>query len=113
MHKSVNLNHLQEYQKIFSSVKMHRLWSEYLKVSQDVWDEMPSKNHEQLRLAFHSWKSNSQVFGMDEFSTLCAEIEEQLLKHKPVEVLQERIAACRKCYERSILVVNEYFEKDN
>jgi len=107
----INIKHLQEYEQIFLSQKMEYLWCEYLSCSSSSWDKLDSMNEEQLRLTFHSWKSSSQIFGMEKFVRQCAAIEEKLSKHQPRSMVENLIKSCRQCYCDSTALVAAYFKE--
>jgi len=107
----VNIKQLQEYENIFRSHKMAFLWREYLSCSSSSWARIELMDAEQLRLAFHSWKSSSQIFGMDEFVRRCAAVEEKLSKHLSREDVEKQINGCRECYQKSIAEVEAYFNQ--
>lgn len=105
----VNFRHLDEYRRIFGHDKMLRLWHEFLETSASQWEDIETKEVQDCRLTFHSWKSSSQVFGMDTFSHLCALIEENILSHHHWDKLAEMIAQSHICYQDSIKEVSAYF----
>mgnify|MGYP002470426728 CR=1 FL=1 len=107
----VNIKHLQEYEQIFSRQKMEYLWREYLSCSKASWNKLDSMNEEQMRLAFHSWKSSSQIFGMEDFVRQCAAIEEKLSKRQSRSAMKNLISLCRQCYLDSTAKVAAYFKE--
>lgn len=105
----VNFRHLGEYMRIFGHDKMLRLWHEFLETSAAAWENIETKEMQTRRLTFHSWKSSSQVFGMDTFSHHCALIEENILSRHHWDKLAEMIAQSHICYQDSIKEVSAYF----
>ncbi len=105
----INSQHLQEYIDIFPHEKMMRLWQEFVQSSAESWSNLPKMRSEQMRLVFHNWKSNSQVFGMDVFAQQCATLEEKLLKRQSIDSLSEDIEDCMYCYKLSVDEVKRYF----
>lgn len=111
MNKLVNWKHLYEYQHIFGLSKLAALWVDYLEQAQQSWSTLPPEACEQLRLTFHSWKSSSQVFGLDEFSRRCSQVEDNILNRRHLDGLPGQINDCRECFEQSIAELIPYFEK--
>lgn len=105
----INRQHLQEYIDIFPQEKMMKLWQEFLSSSAESWKNLSKMRPEQMRLVFHSWKSNSQVFGMDAFARQCAVLEEKLLKRQTVDSLSTDIENCLYCYKLSVDEVKRCF----
>ena len=110
MVKLVNWRHLNEYARIFGLSKMHGLWCEFVKQGTFSWKEIETGDLEGRRLIFHSWKSSSQIFGMDEFSALCASLEEHILSRR-LDKLDEAVEQCRQCYHNSVQEIIPYFAK--
>ncbi len=104
----INLRRLGEYKNIFGAQKMRFLWNEYLAQSAKSWQNMAAADWESRRLAFHSWRSSSQVFGMDEFSRVCLVIEERMLNCR-FDGLEQMIEDSRAVYEQSIDAVAAIF----
>lgn len=107
----VNWKHFNEFQHIFGREKMAYLWQEYLTQSRGSWQKIPPEVCEELRLTFHSWKSSSQIFGLDEFSKRCARIEDHILNRRHLDLLPEMIHDCKNCFEASTAEIIPYFEK--
>lgn len=107
----VNLSHLQEYQKIFGLLKIRRLWEDFITLSEQSWQSVGIQPPEQLRLTFHSWKSSSLVFGMDDFSHHCSVIEECLLCRRHLEQLPLMIDESRRVYQHAVAEVNLYLNE--
>lgn len=105
----INHRHLEEYRTIFGQDKMFRLWHDFLENAEQGWLSLNCDDYKALRLLFHSWKSSSLVFGMDDFSHCCAQIEENILSHHHWDKLAEMIEQSKNCYQDSVKEVNAYF----
>lgn len=88
---------------------MRKLWKDFLENAEQGWKTLNRDDYKALRLLFHSWKSSSLVFGMDDFSHCCAHIEESILSHHHWDKLTEMIEQSKICYQDSIKEVNTYF----
>lgn len=104
----INLRRFGEYKNIFGAGKMRFLWNEYLAQSSRNWRDMAGQDWDSRRLAFHSWRSSSQVFGMDEFSRICLVIEERILSRR-LDGLEPIVADSRRLYDQSINEVTAIF----
>lgn len=78
------LENIQQYEQIFGREKMRTLWAEFVSDAAAKLDKIEERDYEAQRLAYHSLRSSSQVFGMMEFSCLCEEREEEILAGMPV-----------------------------
>ena len=110
---NINIKQIEEYKKIFGLSKMKKLWLEFVITSQENWQKC-NKN-EPEKQAFHNWRSNSQIFGMNKFSKLCEQIEENIICHRYSKI-PELISLSKVCYDNSIKEVKELFnewEKEN
>ncbi len=112
MDNLVNIKHLQEYENIFRAQKMKWLWQEYLSNAETAWASLDTMDLEHLRLTFHSWKSSSQIFGMDCFVKQCAALEEKLTKHPEKNSLDKLIFQSRDCFQKSVLLIEKYFNQN-
>lgn len=111
----VKFRRLEEYRKIFGLRKIRRLWLRFLRVSESSWlilSQTPPEFPPDLRLIFHSWKSSSLIFGMDEFSRRCSRIEDNLLCRRHQKAFLREVDKLRACYQNSTQQINDYFQKN-
>ena len=78
----LNLSRFDEYRNVFGTKKIYSLWCEFIEQSKQNWKNIEDANWEEKRLIFHSWRSSSQVFGMDDFSAICLVIEDRIIRHR-------------------------------
>ncbi len=112
---NINIKQIEKYKKVFGFSKMKKLWQEFLISSEDNWKKINDAKNEDYRQFFHNWKSNSQVFGMSDFSKICSQIEENILCHRYSKI-PKLISLSKKCYNTSIKEVKIIFttwEKNN
>ena len=70
---------LEQYRQIFGHEKMCLLWEEFINDANDKLKCIEKQSLEKQRLAYHSLRSSSLVFGMEEFAELCRLYEEEIL----------------------------------
>ena len=112
---NINIKQIEKYKKVFGLSKMKKLWQEFLISSEDNWKKINNTKNEEQRQFFHNWRSNSQVFGMSNFSKICGQIEENILCHRYSKI-SELISLSKECYDNSIKEVKAIFirwEKNN
>lgn len=83
---------------------MQGLLRDYLADSTKSWETLDKITNSEKRHIFHCWRSNSLVFGMEDFSKLCTKIEDDLLNNR-FSKAQELIPLSKECYQQSILKV--------
>lgn len=106
---NINKKQLSEYISIFGKKKMQGLLRDYLADSTKSWDTLDKSSIGEKRQIFHCWRSNSLVFGMEDFSNFCTKIEENLLNNRLAKA-SELIPLSKKCYQESILKVIAYLQ---
>ena len=106
---NINKKQLNEYLNIFGKRKMQGLLRDYLADSTRSWEIMDKSTNNEKRHIFHCWRSNSLVFGMEDFSKLCIKIEEDLINNR-FSKAQELIPQSKECYQQSILKVIEILQ---
>lgn len=106
---NINKKQLNEYLNIFGKRKMQGLLRDYLADSTRSWEIMDKSTNNEKRHIFHCWRSNSLVFGMEDFSKLCTKIEEDLINNR-FSKAQELIPQSKECYQQSILKVIEILQ---
>lgn len=97
----LNITRFDEYKNIFGIKKIHSLWNDFLAQSLKNWQDIDKSDWEEKRLIFHSWRSSSQVFGMDDFSAICLVIEDRIIRHK-FNGLDKMIGKSQEIFEESI-----------
>lgn len=110
MDKLINKDAFCQYQQIFGTEKMKALWQEFAETSRDKLDQIENKSPEEIRLAFHSMRSSSLVFGLESFSKSCAEIEEKILNGENLTKLKKYIDKSKIIFDNSNQSVAEFFE---
>lgn len=100
------LENIQQYEQIFGREKMRALWAEFVNDATAKLDKIEECDHEAQRLAYHSLRSSSQVFGMMEFSRLCEEREEEILAGMPVKA--DKAENSRQLLKTSMAEVEAY-----
>lgn len=108
MNQRVNIENIKQYQGIFGLVKMKNLWKEFVDDAKDKLSGIENKSSEQQRLNYHSLRSSSLIFGMQEFSELCHQYEEKILSG--IDLLDDEIDESRKLLIETILEVNTYLK---
>ena len=97
---------LQQYEQIFGREKMQNLWTEFVSDARAKLDNIENSNKESQRLAYHSLRSSSQVFGMNIFAQICTQREEQILAG--TEVGETEAESDRKLLAESMAEVESY-----
>lgn len=110
MDKLINNEAICQYQKIFGAEKMKALWQEFVETSNDKLNRIENKSPEEIRLAFHSLRSSSLIFGLESFSKSCAEIEEKILNGENLTKLKKYIDKSKNIFDNSKQSVAEFFE---
>lgn len=100
----INKSQLNEYLSIFGKRKMQGLLRDYLADSTKSWEGLDKSSTSEKRRIFHCWRSNSLVFGMEDFSRLCTKIEDDLINNRFAKA-SELIPVSKECYQESILKV--------
>jgi hypothetical protein len=100
----INKKQLNEYLSIFGKKKMQGLLRDYLAESTRAWESLDKITINEKRHIFHCWRSNSLVFGMENFSQMCTKIEDDLLNNRFTKA-SELIPVSKDCYQKSILKV--------
>lgn len=101
-----DLANLQQYEQIFGREKIQTLWAEFVSDATAKTAEVESRDRESQRLAYHSLRSSSQVFGMSAFAQVCTQREEQILAG--TEVSQSEAESDRKLLAESMAEVERY-----
>ena len=111
-HKPLKLNLIRfdEYRNVFGAKKIHSLWNDFLAQSAKNWQDINKSDWEAKRLIFHSWRSSSQVFGMDDFSAACLVIEDRIIRHR-FSGLDKIINKSQDIFEESVKQVIVIFSK--
>lgn len=107
----INYEAINQYQAIFGRPKMQKLWQDFLDEAAQKWQIIEQNQPDSLRLQFHSFKSSSLVFGMENFSKACAAVEEDIINGGGRNLV-ELIEIARLQYKQSIKEVSAYFEQD-
>ena len=97
----LNLTRFDEYKNVFGTKKIYSLWNEFLAQSVKNWQDIDKSDWEEKRLIFHSWRSSSQVFGMDDFSAICLVIEDRIIRHR-FKDLDKLVAKSQDVFEESV-----------
>ena len=101
---NINKKQLNEYLDIFGHRKMQGLLRDYLADSTKSWENLDKSSLTEKRRIFHCWRSNSLVFGMEDFSKLCTKIEDDLINNRFTKA-SELISLSKVCYQESIMKV--------
>ncbi|MBR4106996.1 MAG: hypothetical protein IKK52_06830 [Alphaproteobacteria bacterium] len=107
----INKKQLDEYLNIFGKRKMQGLLRDYLLDSTKSWEMLDKSTLSEKRHIFHCWRSNSLVFGMEDFSQLCTKIEDDLINNR-INKASELIPLSKECYQESILKVISVLQDD-
>lgn len=70
---------IKQYEQIFGREKMRALWAEFVSDAATKLKVIEVQDSESQRLAYHSLRSSSQVFGLMMFSETCQKREEEIL----------------------------------
>ncbi len=99
------MNILQSYQQQLGPAKMQELWQLYKSDTRDGLHNKVSRwvlqaEAELLKNFFHSRQAGAKTFGMDEFSTLCQQMEDHLTAGGGLEIINSRLAGLSNLFER-------------
>ena len=100
-----------QYVSLLGNKKMNSLWEEFKTDSNKKFEELDINSKESLRLTFHSLKSSSKIFGLEIFSNLCSEIEENILQQEPQETLFQQVKQAKLILQEHAVLVDKFFEK--
>ena len=89
---------------------MQGLLKDYLAQSKKSWETLNNVSDKEKSRIFHSWRSSSLVFGMEDFSKICTKIEDNLLNNRMSKISQ-LITESQTCYQQSILKVIETLQE--
>lgn len=106
---NVSIENIKQYEQVFGRAKMQRLWSEFFNDAKQTLAEVEKKEQEAQRLAFHSLRSSSLVFGMVKFSSFCQTAEEYILKGKLIT--RKQAAEAQRLFSKSAAAVEAYLGK--
>ena len=106
----VNKKQLSEYLNIFGKNKMQGLLKDYLAQSNKSWETLHNISDNEKSRIFHSWRSSSLVFGMENFSKICTKIEDHLINNRKSK-LPQLISESEACYQESIIKVIEILQE--
>lgn len=102
----ISIDSLKQYGQIFGQEKMRRLWLEFTEDAKQKLNQAENGSKEEQRLAFHSLRSSSLVFGMTSFSAFCQKTEEEILNGNPAG--KETLSEARKLLMESMAEVEAY-----
>lgn len=112
----INKSAIEQYSNIFGNEKMAYLWKEFLdKACLDlaqVDKYLTTNAYNELRLIYHSLRSSSLVFGMEDFSAVCKEIEEKILENSSTEGLEEKVKKGQEIFNNNRKEVAEVITKE-
>lgn len=112
----INKSSIEQYRDIFGAEKMAYLWSEFLEKAHSDFaqvDKYLNNNaYNELRLIYHSLRSSSLIFGMEDFSAVCKKIEEQILERSSVEGLKEKVKIGQQIFDKDIKEITGIIAKD-
>lgn len=111
--QKINIKQFNKYKKIFGIQKIQALWEDFVNQAEDAWQKMDILEMEACRYIFHNWRSSGKIFGLDDFSQLCQQIEENILSHRFAKA-KKQIQAAKLLYQECLSSVSAMFsQKEN
>lgn len=112
MPKDFDFSALKKYEEIFGKEKITNLFKEYLKEHVEQMLKVKifinSNKFNDLRIIYHSLRSASMVFSMNQYAKLCEKIEAAALRNEEIDKINELIEESNKIYETEVSVVKKY-----
>ncbi len=107
-----NKQRLEEYTKALGLQKLQELWKNFEEETESFFAK-PSSEKQNLRLKFHSLRSDALVFGLEKFSKHCAETEEMILSGMTDKNLECKIKEAQTIFNHQRKQVSAYFKESN
>lgn len=112
-----NTDILQSYTQQLGSKKIKELWKLYKSDTRNGLYNKVSRwvlqsEAELLKNFFHSRQAGAQTFGMDEFSTLCRQMEDHLTAGGGLEIINSHLKGLSKMFEEEAKKVENTLKKD-
>lgn len=104
----IDFTNLEQYKSVFGMEKMKLLWNEFCLDAENKLKNIETKTSEEQRLAYHSLRSSSLVFGMTDFSELCTSYEERILNQEKIESTDAE--ASRSLLKESMIQIDNYLK---
>lgn len=108
MIKRVDYEIIKQYEEVFGRLKMMSLLEDFSTDANDKLGNIEQLSLEGQRLAYHSLRSSSLVFGLCELSELCEKLEEKALAEQAIT--EDEAIASRNLLCVSICLAKDYFE---
>lgn len=103
---AVNKTSLEQYVAVFGAEKMKLLWQEFCNSTENKLKNIENASREEIRLCFHSLRSSSLVFGLDELSKNCEDIEQAVLSGEKIAEIKKYIDKTKKLFYNACESVN-------
>ena len=91
---------------VFGAEKMQMLWREFRDSTENKLKNIENETPEEIRLCFHSLRSSSLVFGLDELSKNCEIIEQSILSGEKIAKIKKYIDKTKKLFYNACESVN-------
>ncbi len=103
---TINKAALEQYMAVFGAEKMQMLWREFRDSTENKLKNIENETPEEIRLCFHSLRSSSLVFGLDELSKNCEIIEQSILSGEKIAEIKKYIDKTKKLFYNACESVN-------
>lgn len=104
---------LSKYGKELGIRKMQSLWREFSENAEHFFENASKMPKTEIRLKFHNLRSGALVFGLEEFSSFCAEVEQEILQNISDNLLDSRIKEAKKIFKQQQQNIKTYWENHN
>lgn len=108
--QAINKDTFEQYRQVFGTTKMMSLWQEFKESTENKLKNIENSSLEEIRLCFHSLRSSSLVFGLDELSKNCEIIEGAVLSGEKLAEIKKHIDKTKKLFYNACESINELFE---
>ena len=102
---AINKDAFEQYRKVFGTEKMRLLWQEFSESTENKLQQI-----EKQRLCFHTLRSSSLVFGLEEFSKNCEMIEEAVLNNENFAKIKKYVDKTRRIFYNGCESINNLFK---
>ena len=107
---AINKDAFEQYRKVFGTEKMRLLWQEFYESTENKLQQIEKQSPEDIRLCFHTLRSSSLVFGLEEFSKTCEMIEEAVLNNENFAKIKKYVDKTRRIFYNGCESINNLFK---
>lgn len=107
----INKQILSQYIATIGHKKILSLWQDFKIDAKQKFEKMDVQDEQNMRLMFHSLKSSSKIFGMEDFSGFCHKIEISLIEQEKKDDIIQQVKQSRKILSRQVMEVDMFLKE--